>query len=119
MVKNEKLLYYIYNNQQILELEQNNKLAKYFENKNIIDFLTNHIQLDYLLQNLQTQTPLLDKLNSIEKSTENDTIKELLDIIKIQIKSSIIKEHTNFIKELNYSLDTKHPRKCIPITKKL
>ena len=92
--------------QQILNLEQNSELIQYFENKNIIDFLTNHIQLDYILQNLQqTQNPLLDKLNNIENSTTDNTIKELLNIIKIQIKSPIIKEQNTFVKELTYSLD--------------
>lgn len=83
-------------------------ILNYFHNKDLLEFIKTYIQVDYLLQNLQEKKdPLLDKLYDIEKSNENDTIKELLNIIKIQIKSPIIKEQTSFIKELNYSLDNK------------
>ena len=91
---------------QLSEILEDSIILNYFENKNLSQFLKTYIQIDYLLQNLQqNQNPILDKLNSLEKSTQNDTIKELLDIIKIQIKSPVIKEQNTFVKELNYSLD--------------
>lgn len=91
---------------QLSEISHDLDFSNFFENKSLSQFLKTYIQIDYLLQNLQqTQNPLLDKLNSIEKSTENDTIKELLNIVKIQIKSPIIKEQNTFVRELNYSLD--------------
>lgn len=91
---------------QLSDISEDPIILNYFENKNLSQFLKTYIQIDYLLQNLQqNQNPILDKLNNIEHSTENDTIKELLDIIKIQIKSPIVKEQNTFVKELNYSLD--------------
>jgi hypothetical protein len=91
---------------QLSEISEDPIILNYFQNKNLSQFLKTYIQIDYLLQNLQqNQNPLLDKLNDLEKSTENDTIKELLDIIKIQIKSPVIKEQNTFVKELMYSLD--------------
>jgi hypothetical protein len=91
---------------QLSDISEDPIILNYFQNKNLSKFLKTYIQIDYLLQNLQqNQNPLLDKLNVLEHSTENDTIKELLDIIKIQIKSPIIKEQNTFVKELMYSLD--------------
>jgi hypothetical protein len=91
---------------QLSDISEDPIILNYFQNKNLSQFLKTYIQIDYLLQNLQqNQNPLLDKLNDLEKSTENDTIKELLDIIKIQIKSPVIKEQNTFVKELMYSLD--------------
>ena len=91
---------------QLSDISQDTIISHYFENKNLSQFLKTYIQIDFLLQNLlQNQNPLLDKLNSLEISTENDTIKELLDIIKIQIKSPVVKEQNTFVKELMYSLN--------------
>lgn len=93
---------------QLYNISQDSTLLNYFQNKNLSQFLKTYIQVDCLLQNLQqNENCLIDKLRDIETSTENDTIKELLNIIKIQIKSPIIQEQTSFIKELNYSLDNK------------
>jgi len=91
---------------QLSDISEDPIILNYFENKNLSQFLKTYIQIDYLLQNLQqNQNPILDKLDHLQNSTENNTIKELLDIIKIQIKSPVIKEQNTFVKELNYSLD--------------
>lgn len=91
---------------QLSDISEDLIIINYFENKNLSQFLKTYIQIDYLLQNLQqNQNPILDKLDHLQNSTENDTIKELLDIIKIQIKSPVIKEQNTFVKELMFSLD--------------
>jgi len=75
---------------QINELEKNTQLKSYFENKNITEFINNSIHLNELIVNLTNdfdKDPLIDKLNSIENSSKSETIKQLLDIIKLQIKT--------------------------------
>ena len=91
---------------QLYDISQDPIIFNFFENKSLSDFLKTYIQIDYLLQSLQqNQNPLLDKLNNIQELSTDNTIKELLDIIKIQIKSPVVKEQNTFVKELAYSLD--------------
>lgn len=71
---------------QINELQNNSHLKSYFENKNLTEFINNNIYFLNLTSNID-KDPLIDKLNSIETSTESETIKQLLDIIKIQMKT--------------------------------
>lgn len=79
---------------QINELQNNSHLKTYFENENknlnLTDFIIDSIHLNDLILNLTSnfdKDPLIDKLNSIENSTESETIKQLLDIIKLQVKT--------------------------------
>lgn len=73
---------------QINELEKNTQLKSYFENKNLTEFINNNIQLNNILDNLKSDIdPLIQKLDKLENYTENETIKQLLDIIKLQVKT--------------------------------
>lgn len=94
--------------EQIRELEMNINLKSYFENKSLLEFVENHIQLDYFLNTLyiENKHPLIEKLKNLEKKTENETIKELLNIIKLQVKIPV--KEQNFIKELDNSFNS-HP----------
>lgn len=91
---------------QLEQIKENTFFTSYFQHKDLYKFLNIYIKIDSILnENHDDNSVILNKLNNISNVSENNTINELLNILKLQFQLP----QANLIKELNYTLDN-HPR---------
>lgn len=92
--------------EQLHHVKKQKNIQYYFKNKNLVDFLNMYIQIDYLFNNINKKSDtFVDKLAEIETLTNDDMIKELINIIKFQICVPSHISNDNFNREVDKSIN--------------